>query len=365
MKKLGVLLLCAGLLLSGCSSAVKEPIAATAETMKMYQCGRDHLDKKIQPSYDAVLQGYKNLDKEIILKNVTISDVNDIHAAIKMDHPELYYLEDSFDYVTDKNEYESKATYLFLKPSYSMIKSEIESRDKEIKQVTEKIINTAKKKKSDYEKVKYVYDYLIDHTSYDEKAKENQNILSTFLEHKTVCAGYAKGMQYLLNQIGVPCTYITGFTRPDKRDVSHAWNMVKMDGNYYYMDVTNGDMLNNTKESRYMYFAMTKKQILAENRPFTDDYMEDTPSRKDSYFMKEGAYFTSCDKQQMTKLIQKSANKGYRLVFQCSSKALGEQLDQMLTANNFIFNMTGYDYYAYYRYEDTNTYIYVPDHQKL
>ena len=114
MKKLGVLLLCAGLLLSGCSSAVKEPIAATAETMKMYQCGRDHLDKKIQPSYDAVLQGYKNLDKEIILKNVTISDVNDIHAAIKMDHPELYYLEDSFDYVTDKNEYESKATYLFL-----------------------------------------------------------------------------------------------------------------------------------------------------------------------------------------------------------------------------------------------------------
>ena len=59
MKKLGVLLLCAGLLLCGCSSAVKEPIAAQLKPWKMYQCGRDHLDKKIQPSYDAVLQGYK------------------------------------------------------------------------------------------------------------------------------------------------------------------------------------------------------------------------------------------------------------------------------------------------------------------
>ena len=67
-------MLCAGLLLSGCSSAVKEPIAATAETMKMYQCGRDHLDKKIQPSYDAVLQGYKNLDKEICLNYICVFD---------------------------------------------------------------------------------------------------------------------------------------------------------------------------------------------------------------------------------------------------------------------------------------------------
>lgn len=365
MKKLGIFVCTILFLLSGCAQAPKEPIATKGEKIEMYQCGRDHLNKRLKSSYDAIVKSYLHLEKEIILKDVTIADINEIQAAIKMDHPEIYYIEDSFDYEMDKNEYNSNATYLFLHPHYRMIPSEVESRNKEIQQVTDKIIQEAKKQKSDYEKVKYVYDYLIDHTTYDEKVKENQTILSTFLENKSVCAGYAKGMQYLLNRIGIPCTYLVGFTRQDKGNVSHAWNLVKMDGDFYYMDVTNGDVHYKTKETRYMFFAMSKEQILKYNRPYTNEYMVDTPSLKDTYFMKEDAYFTSVNRAQMMKLIQRSAKNGYRFVFQCSNQQVGKELDAMLTANNFIFELTGYDYYDYYVFNETNTYVYIPGHQKL
>ena len=55
---------------------------------------------------------------------------------------------------------------------------------------------------SAYDKVKTVYTYLIDHAEY-EASGDDQNIAGIFWKKKAVCAGYARAVQYLLEQLGI------------------------------------------------------------------------------------------------------------------------------------------------------------------
>ena len=61
----------------------------------------------------------------------------------------------------------------------------------------------APKEGSDYEKALYVFKKLIDEVDYVEDSADNQNIISVFLNHETICQGYAYATQYLLEKLGV------------------------------------------------------------------------------------------------------------------------------------------------------------------
>ena len=58
-----------------------------------------------------------------------------------------------------------------------------------------------------------------------------------------MCAGYAKAYQLILNRMGIECGYITGNAVNDMVSGPHAWNYVRLDGNYYQVDVTWDDPL--------------------------------------------------------------------------------------------------------------------------
>jgi hypothetical protein len=89
-----------------------------------------------------------------------------------------------------------------------------------------------------YEIIKTVYTYVIDETEYV-SSEHDQSIAGTFYNKNAVCAGYAGAVQYLLERLGVFCIYVDGSVR-DKTD-GHAWNIVQIDGDYYYVDTTNAD----------------------------------------------------------------------------------------------------------------------------
>ena len=60
-----------------------------------------------------------------------------------------------------------------------------------------------------------------------------------FWKKQAVCAGYAGAAQYLLEYLNVPCIYVEGKTAGSTE--GHAWNIITLEGEYYYFDATNGD----------------------------------------------------------------------------------------------------------------------------
>ena len=200
---------------------------------------------------------------------------------------------------------------------------------------------------SDYEKVYYVYRTLIQETSYSEEAQNNQNIVSTFVTHETVCQGYAYGAQYLLNRIGIPCITVCGTSE----GANHSWNLIQMDGDYYYMDVTWGEMeywqelqvppesasgMENMEDViNYSYLGVSDKDTSFMENHIPLDYvpMPECTATKDNYYVHEGLYFDSWDKNAVGAVIRKAYNAGDNTV--CIKFATKELYD---TAFSYIID---------------------------
>ncbi|MBR1554994.1 MAG: hypothetical protein IJ644_06325 [Oscillospiraceae bacterium] len=102
-----------------------------------------------------------------------------------------------------------------------------------------------RKNTSEYEKIRKIYEYVYDTVEYDliHKKNEHYHLKSTaygaLIYHRAVCQGYAVLMYRLLKESGIDVRVITGTAGlPDGSTEFHAWNIVRIDGLYYNLDVT-------------------------------------------------------------------------------------------------------------------------------
>jgi glucan-binding YG repeat protein len=93
---------------------------------------------------------------------------------------------------------------------------------------------------STYDKIKTINKYLIDRYEYDNTFVSN-NVYSALTTGKTTCQGYAMTTYKMLDLAGVENKIIVG----DLEGVAHGWNLVKIKGNWYHLDVTNNDVTDN------------------------------------------------------------------------------------------------------------------------
>lgn len=110
------------------------------------------------------------------------------------------------------------------------------------------VINNAIKKdisklKTDYQKLQWAYDWVIDNVYYD-KSLNNFSVYSGLTESGTVCVGYATLYSTLVNKLGLDCRVVEGSVYNNKGN-NHVWNIVKLDGIWYGVDVTWGDGVKN------------------------------------------------------------------------------------------------------------------------
>ena len=84
--------------------------------------------------------------------------------------------------------------------------------------------------KSDYDKVYAVCDWLDNNIKYVASWHDQSGIYA-MTEKNAVCTGYAKLACYLGHCVGIDTFFVEG-----NSDDNHAWNIVKVDGEWYYMD---------------------------------------------------------------------------------------------------------------------------------
>ena len=171
--------------------------------------------------------------------------------------------------------------------------------------LSKKVVEIADKFRhlSDVDKVMAVHDYLIDHIEYS-----NPHIRSfaygALIEGKAVCQGYAQSLAMILNNLNVECHPIVAMTK-GSNPVLHEWVRVKLDGEWYYIDLTwddtpwaedknykyfliNTDMISRDHEtgyslaggpevdgSKYLYYAYKKQGIFAETKDDIDKIIRD------------------------------------------------------------------------------------------
>ena len=116
------------------------------------------------------------------------------------------------------------------------------------------------------ERERAIHDYICKNTTYDESAPYNQSAYSVIVLHRSVCAGYSRAFQYLMNRAGLTCYYVPGTTTDSSiagEDGAHAWNIVYLDGEYYNIDVLWDDTASETYgEDVYPFFNLSDSAFL-------------------------------------------------------------------------------------------------------
>lgn len=121
---------------------------------------------------------------------------------------------------------------------------------------------------SNYEKILYVHNWIIDNTSYDtSNGKNTSNIYGCLVNKSAICEGYARAYKYLLDELNIPCVLVSGTAVDENGGTErHAWNYVYINNNWYSVDTTWDDpiIIGNGKVNdsiRYKYFLKGKNTM--------------------------------------------------------------------------------------------------------
>ena len=218
-----------------------------------------------------------------------------VYHAVLADHPEFFWIDSNIE-ATESGLTGNVIAYRTSPNLPAEQREEVRSR---LEEAADACIGRIPEEASDYEKIKAVYEYLIDTVDYARGVPNNQNIQSALLDRQSVCAGYAKAFQYILHRMGMFCTYVTGKTTNGD---DHAWNIVRIDGQYYNVDVTWGDpVFVGTLEQQvstatsYNYLCCSDAQLSATHIAEADFALPACTDESYDYYRMNGMYYETFD----------------------------------------------------------------------
>jgi transglutaminase-like putative cysteine protease len=306
----------------------------------------DRLDLSEQRIYVEILTIMQEYGSGIVISSMEPDNIEKVFQCVLNDHPGIFYV---VGYRYTKYSLEDVTKKVTFTATYNVSLAEMQSRQRRIDSYVEACLRGMPVGADDYEKVKYIYEYLINHTEYDAMAPDNQNICSVFLGGRSVCQGYAKATQYLLNMVGIPTTMVMGRVIGGE---GHAWNMALIDGEYYFVDTTFGDAsyqiegnsstANNWGNSvwpiNYDYLNVTTDQI--EKTHIIEEIvtLPRLTATKNNYYIREGLFFISVDEDKLQALFNREYERGSQyMTLKCSNIQIYREMMNFLIEQQNVF----------------------------
>lgn len=181
-----------------------------------------HIYRQIYANAKALIEAFAPIEP------IKAEKLKNVFTAVYNDHPELFWLDTAYHC---KHKINGDCVEIGL--SFNRTAKNLERENAVFESAAEEILSMARGLTQDYDKERYVHDMLIQKIEYARSAEMNQSAYSALVNGKTVCAGYARAFQYLMQQLQIPCYYCTGYAGE-----AHAWNIICLEDEYYNVDVT-------------------------------------------------------------------------------------------------------------------------------
>ncbi|MDO4460706.1 MAG: transglutaminase domain-containing protein [Clostridia bacterium] len=266
------------------------------------------LNKEQQKAYYAIMQGLDNMQESFSVPLLSGKELTEIYFMVRLDHPELFYSV-SFSYRFTENSLNAEMipVYLFRKDKLKEHKSAMESRVKKLVRQAEKLDEKGKEI--------FIHDFIINNVKYDKLKKEYSHEITGALGNGVaVCEGIAKAVKILCDEMGIWCIVAISESNPEKGiKYRHAWNVIRIGGQYYHLDATFDNTLSRGKEPiRYDYFNLSDKQIFRDHEPV----VWKIPACTDGdhfYYKEKKVSWTTLD--EVRKRTKQAVKKGKTLLF--------------------------------------------------
>lgn len=184
---------------------------------------------------ERIVEGIKAWQTNIDVSGLGLTSDDIDNGAVKYiinSHPEFISLSGGYRYWTSGSTI-TKIEFTYL----TNAKEEQQELDAALQEVKSKIDTSGM---SDEEIVLTYHEYLTSTVAYAYEdyfngtiaANHGYDMYGALVKHSCVCQGYAETMFYLLREAGLSCAIASS------ENINHAWNIVKIRGNWYHIDAT-------------------------------------------------------------------------------------------------------------------------------
>ena len=267
----------------------------------------DQLNKEQQRAYYAMKEGLLNLQDSFAVPMLSKKELSDIYFMIRLDCPSIFYsVRFSYRYYPDSSAVEMIPQYLFSKDKIREHRQAMESRVKKLARQAEKLDEKGKEL--------FIHDFIVGNVKYDKLKKEySHEIIGALGNGVAVCEGMAKAVKILCDELHIWCIIALSEANPDKGNkYRHAWNVVRIGGQYYHLDVTFDNTLSKDDTIRYDYVNLSDKQIFRDHEPVI--WKVPTCSDNDHFYYKEKKIsWTTMD--EVRNRTKQAVKKGKVLLF--------------------------------------------------
>lgn len=271
--------------------------------------------------YNLICYYIENYELTFTLHNKDENEVIKAYLAVIDDHPEYFWLNKGYRYT--KTTFSTHDEVEFTPVSHGSAKA-IAVKQEKFQAVVDEIVTEAEKQESLYDKVLYVHDYIVDHTSYDHEAAESDSdkddiyfdsrtAYGCLIIGRAVCSGYAAAFQYIMKELGIPCGRVSG--KSVEKGELHEWNYLRIGDYNYQMDVTWDDATISSDDEQserisYDYFLITTEEAELTHIINDDQNIPECNGIEYNYYIYNNLYFDEYDFDYTAYAIKERIDSG-------------------------------------------------------
>ena len=246
----------------------------------------DYLSDREQKVYHQLYKGIYNFEETISIENDVLKqdEVGDFIVLFSASNPYVNYIGGSYTISLNKKGYVTSVNVV-----YSRTQQQAKTEREELDKVISEILKGIRSDMTQYEKVKYLHDYIVSNCTYDDKSEQPYSAYGCLVNKRCVCEGYSKAMLALCDKAGINAIPVIGKAGETGDGQGHIWNKVMIDDKWYNFDVTWDDPVGEMGYSyvRYDYFGVSDEQFERTHTPDKNRYMHyPTASSEDAdYFV--------------------------------------------------------------------------------
>jgi len=265
------------------------------------------MSKPQQTAYHAMKTGFSSLSPSFSVPRLENRELSEIFFKLRLDCPEIFYVT-SFSY-----RFYPGADHVELIPEYLFEKNKVKEHQKALSSRIAKLVRPAQLL-SPLEKEQYIHDFICQNVRYDKLKKPySHEIIGPLGQGVSVCEGIAKTVKILCDQLGIWCIIAISEANPEKGiKYRHAWNIIKLDNEYFHLDATFDNSLGQDGVIRYDYFNLDDSRLFRDHEPVI--YPVPACTRSDRFYYRENKLsFTKIE--DVCKRAQMPVRKNLPFVF--------------------------------------------------
>lgn len=200
---------------------------------------------------ERISEGFYGFEKRIDVSNFALTSTVLLHifSCVIKDDPYLFFVSRNLRY-----SYKADGCVLTLTPEYTMTREEYESALEYCAKRIRAMANLAEHFESESEKALFLHDLICERFEYDDELK-NDDIYDFLLFGKGTCEAYMLLYTAVLRECGIESHFAASDT------LTHIWNIVRIDGEWYHVDLTWDDSASADIVSRRHFLCSDKSAL--------------------------------------------------------------------------------------------------------